>query len=375
MALDRTRLNAALAEAAAAQDQIAVGRSRLAEALAAAANPDAVLWVPDAPSPPPTRGPGAVDLAPQRGGVVRTADSVSAIHAAVSASNPGDTVQVVAGRYGPLTLPKQVPTGYVRVVPAPGAKVDVAAVNLTGAQGLDLRGLNLYGDGARFERSVRCAWRGGVHLVPNTATCFIFHRGCLDIEVEDFLSRGARNTLYAQAFSEADRPRRVKIRRWRSEMVSQDHFFGSRGSEFTVELFTTWGHTESPEHQDGIQIVGLKDSTFRLGEIGGDRAFRDAAIDRNDHGIMVNYTSGETPEGRVPERLVFEDVDIHDQTSTGVSIAGGKGITLRRVHSHDNGRLGSAYDLRVDPDTGNVVTGLVEDGSTFPRRLVTGVAA
>jgi hypothetical protein len=61
-------------------------------------------------------------------------------------------------------------------------------------------------------------------------------------------------------------------------------------------------------------------------------------------------------------------------TSTGVAVAGARGLTLRGVYAHDNGPNGGASDLVIDPDPGNVVTGLVEDGSTFPNRVVSGVS-
>ena len=249
--------------------------------------------------------------------------------------------------------------------PAPGAAVTIASVDLAGASGLDWRGINTTA-GVTFQNTTRVQWRGGTHALSASDIGFLVHAGSRDITVEDVTVRGADCTFYLQASDEASRPTGIVLQRFRSENVHQDHVFISRGSA-TIQDFVMRGHTESPEHQDGVQIVGGKNVTVRRGSIANERAFRDSAGDRNDHGVMINYTPG---EGRVPENITLEDLDIHDMTSTGVAVAGVRGLTLRRVHAHDNGPGGSANDLVLDPDPGNVITGLVEEGNTFPKRSV-----
>ena len=253
----------------------------------------------------------------------------------------------------------------MRVQPAPGAAVTIASVNLTGASGLDWRGINTTA-GVKFQNSSRVQWRGGTHTLTSNDTGFLLHAGSKDITVEDVTVRGADCSFYLQASDEGSRPTGIVLQRFRSENVHQDHVFISRGSA-TIQDFVMGGHTESSEHQDGVQIVGGKNVTVRRGSIANERAFRDGAKDRNDHGVMINYTPG---EGRVPENIALEDVDIHDMTSTGVAVAGVQGLALRRVNAHDNGPGGRANDLVLDPDAGNVITGLVDEGNTFPKKSV-----
>ena len=305
-----------------------------------------------------------MDLTPQ--GATSTApNSPAGIVAAINAAPAGSTVLIPAGNYGAVSVNRQVGTGTVRVQPAPGATVTIAAVNLTGAAGLDWRGINTTA-GVKFQNTSRVQWRGGTHTLTANDTGFLLHAGSRDITVEDVTVRGADCSFYLQASDEGSRPTGIVLQRFRSENVHQDHVFISRGSA-TIQDFTMGGHTESGEHQDGVQIVGGKNVTVRRGTIANDRAFRDSAQDRNDHGVMINYTPG---EGRVPEAITLEDVDIHDMTSTGVAVAGVHGLTLRRVNAHDNGPGGRANDLVLDPDPGNVITGLIEDGNTFPKKAV-----
>ena len=134
------------------------------------------------------------------------------------------------------------------------------------------------------------------------------------------------------------------LQRFRSENVHQDHVFISRGSA-TIQDFVRAG-TPNGQPEAGVQIVGGKNVTVHRGSIANERAFRDGAKDRNDHGVMINYTPG---EGRVPENIALEDVDIHDMTSTGVAVAGVQGLALRRVNAPDNGPGGRANDLVPDP--------------------------
>ena len=336
---------------------------------ATAPTPTAAPTPAPAPAPAPTgTGPMPVDLTPQ--GATRTATATAAgIVAAIDAAPAGSTVLVPGGSYGDVAVDRVVGSGTVRVQPAPGAAVTIASVDLTGASGLDWRGINTTG-GVFFKNTARVQWRGGTHTLTERDTGFYFHSGSRDITVEDVTVRGADCSFYLQSADEASRPTNILIQRVRSEDVHQDHVFISRGSA-TIQDFVLHGHTESAEHQDGVQIVGGKDVTIRRGTMSNDRAFRDGAVDRNDHGVMINYTPG---EGRVPENITLEDLDIHDMTSTGVAVAGVRGLSLNRVHAHDNGPGGGASDLVVDPDPGNVVTGLAEVGCTFSRRSVSGVS-
>lgn len=335
------------------------------------AAPSTTTPAPAAPTPatvaapaPGGLGPRAVDLSPQ--GATRIATNTPAgIVTAINTAPAGSTVLIPGGSYGALAVNRQVSGGTVRVLPAPGATVTIASVNLTGASGLDWRGINTTA-GVRFQNTTGVQWRGGTHTLTSADTGFLIHAGSRDITVEDVTVRGADCSFYLQASDEASRPTGILLQRFRSEDVHQDHVFISRGSA-TIQDFVMHGHTEDAEHQDGVQIVGGKDVTVRRGSISNDRAFRDRAIDRNDHGVMINYTPG---EGRVPERITLEDLDIHDMTSTGVAVAGVRGLILRRVHAHDNGPGGQENDLVIDPDRGNVITGLVEVGNTFPKRVV-----
>lgn len=336
---------------------------------ASAPSPTVAPTPTPATAPAPTGpGPRPVDLTPQ--GATRTATGTAAgIVAAINAAPVGSTVLVPGGTYGAIAVNRQVGSGTVRVQPAPGAAVTIASVNLTGSSGLDWRGINTTA-GVRFQNTTGVQWRGGTHTLTARDTGFLIHSGSRDITIEDVTVRGADCSFYLQAPDEASRPTNILIQRFRSENVHQDHVFISRGSA-TIQDFVMHGHTESAEHQDGVQIVGGKHVTVRRGTMSNDRAFRDGAVDRNDHGVMINYTPG---EGRVPENITLEDLDIHYMTSTGVAVAGVRGLTLNRVHAHDNGPGGRANDFVVDPDPGNVVTGIVEVGCTFPKRYVRGVS-
>ena len=303
--------------------------------------------------------PAGVDTSNQASGTVRTANSDATIVSQINASVAGDTVSIAAGTYGYLTVTKSIASGFIRVVPAAGATVTCAGIDLSSAQGIDIRGINTTGTSTYnnwWQNSSRCRWRGGTHTMSAAGrTAFTVRQGCSDIVIEDVIVNNAAVSFIVQGFSETGRSTNIILQRFRSNNVSQDHVFLSRGDNVIVQDFETFGHTEDPEHQDGVQIVGIKNTIIRRGHIWNTRAFRQAAVDRNDHGVMINYDPAETPEGRVPENITLENLLIHDQTSTGIAVAGCLGVTIRNCTSYDNGLNGGDPGLALDADAGNTI--------------------
>ena len=279
----------------------------------------------------------------------------------LGATPAGDTIVLAAGDYGAVTLSRHVSGGVVRLVPAAGAVPVFGTVALSGS-GLDVRGVDTTGTVTITGQND--AWRGGTHTRQPTANGFMIQDAAADVTVEDVTVRDPKVSFYLQGTA-ARHPQRVTLARYRSEHVNQDHVFGSWGDFVTIRDGVSTGHVNNSDHSDGIQIVGLKDVTISNVEITNTLPFRDEPGDRNDHGIMVNYTPG---EGRVPERITVDGCLIHDQRGTGIAVAGVQGMTVRNTTIVDNGADGNGRDLVVDPDPGNVVTGWVESGNTIGSR-------
>jgi hypothetical protein len=304
-------------------------------------------------------GPRPVSLTTQ--GTVRTASSLASIATAYAASAPGDTIVVDNGSYGALTLARNLASGDVRILPATAGGVTFTRVDVSGAVGLDIRGINT-SDEVYYATSSRIKWRGGVFnpTTPYGPTGHNIRESCYDILIEDTTLNNADCSFFVYADRDSLASDLIVIRHVRSNNVGQDHLFGSRGTHVTVEDSEFYGHTEDAEHQDGFQVVGLKDFTVQRNHYWNSRAFRDGASDRNDHAFMVNYTPGEVggggTAGRIPERGLIENNLIHDMTSTGISIAGGLNMKLRYNTVYDVGASGAATAVIFAPDAGNTVS-------------------
>lgn len=318
------------------------------------------------PGTPGVLGPRTVDISTQ--GTVRDANSAATIVSQINASSAGDTVRIAAGTYGDLTVPKSIASGLIRIVPATAGTVTIASIDMDNAQGLDWRGINTTGaawGNVYFRNSKRCRVRGGTHTNA-AAQVFDIRRLCDDVLIEDVTVEDSYMAFNVTAGAGETVPRNIALQHFRSENVSRDHLFLSRGEWITVQDFECYGITEDVEHQDGVQIVGAKHVMIRRGHIWNDRSFRDGAIDRNDHGIIVNYDPAETPDGRVPEDIHIENMLIHDMTSRGITIAGVQnGLTIRNVTSYDNGASGTGEGLTMDPDSGNIIEDVTVVNSVF----------
>lgn len=313
-------------------------------------------------------GPKLVDLSTQ--GTVRHATTVAEINSQLTASSAGDTVTIAPGTYGAITITRSIGSGLIRLVPSDGVNgsVTLGDVTLSSAQGLDFRGISTTGR-IRYEAAVRCRWRGGIPHVTTDA-CHALRESCSDIIIED---QETATGIYEYVNCYADRDSlasdNVTVRRFRTREVLRDHVFVGRCTNLVIEDFEMFGHTESTEHQDGVQIVGGKGVTIRRGNIWIPRSLRDSASDRNDHGVFINYDPGEvgagSTAGRVPENIVCENLLIHEMTATGIAVAGCLGLTVRNCTVWDNGASGNGLALSVDPDAGNTINGLVLVNNIF----------
>lgn len=319
-------------------------------------------------------GPGAVDVSTQ--GTVRVATSTATIVSQLAASAAGDTVQIAAGTYAQVVTSRSVPSGLIRVVPAPGATVTIAGVNLTGAQGLDWRGINTTAE-VRYSSTVRCRWRGGISTPGATVVGHNIRESCSDLVIEDATVTDPDCGFFLYADRDTLASDNITIQRCRVNNVAQDHIFIGRGTNVVIQDCELFGNIEDPEHSDGVQIVGGKGVTIRRNHIRCTRAFRDGAIDRNDHGIICNYDPGEVggggTAGRVPENITIENNLIHDQTSHGITLAGVLGCTIRNNTVYDNGLSGTELALSVAPDAGNTISNLVLVNNIFNKISISGV--
>lgn len=314
------------------------------------------------PGDPGILGPRpSIDLSTQ--GTVRTANSDATIVSQIAASSAGDTVSIAAGTYGDLTIDTVIAGGFVRIIPTSGlGTVTISSVTIEDAEGLDFRGIDTDDHASDWgnwymRNTKRCRIRGGSHNSQTAATVvFDVRRECDDIIIEDVLVEDSFSPFNVNANPGETVPRNIVLQHFHTEGTKEDHVFLGRGEWITIQDFECYGHTEDAEHQDGVQIVGAKHVMIRRGHIWNDRSFRDAAIDRNDHGVIANYDPAETPDPRVPEDIWIENLLIHDMTSRGLTIAGVQnGLTIRNVTSYDNGEDGDGEGLTMDPDAGNII--------------------
>lgn len=319
-------------------------------------------------------GPKAVDITPQSGGTVRSATSAATLTSALAASVAGDTVTLSNGSYGAFSTSKSIASGLIRIVPLNAGAVTFGRVDLSGAQGLDFRGINTT-DEVYYSSSSRVRWRGGTSTPGATGTGHNVRESCSDLLIEDPTVTNALCSFYFYASTDALASTNITVQRVRSNNVAQDHFFVGRATFLTIQDSEATGHTESTEHQDGVQIVGGKDVTIRRNHFWNTRTFRDAAVDRNDHGIIINYDPAETAPsgpGRKPERITIENNLIHDMTATGIAIAGCLTASIVNNTVYDNGSGGTDNALSVAPDAGNTINGLTVKNNIFSRWSQTG---
>ncbi|MCV2490656.1 hypothetical protein OF117_14940, partial [Geodermatophilus sp. YIM 151500] len=318
---------------------------------------------------PGQRGPGLVDRTPQ--GTVRNANSPQSLQAALEASQAGDTVVLAGGSYGAQSFTRSVTEGLIRITPAAQATVTFGRTTISG-DGLDFRGIDTTDQVTIVSGASNVFWRGGIHTRLGATHGFYVNGAVTAVTVEDVKVRGADCSFYIQGTT-TSLPKGVTLQRFHSENVIQDHVFGSRGSNVTIRDFITSGHTDTTEHSDGVQIVGLKDVLIANGEITNPVSLRDNAYDRHDQGVMINYDPRDG-SGRIPERITIDGLLLRNQTSTGIAVAGVRGLIISNTTGQYNGQRGLGADgLRVDPDPGNVITEFVEKNNTWDRRTVTDV--
>lgn len=298
--------------------------------------------------------PSAGQLVPQVGGTVRNATNAATLTSALASSVAGDTITLSAGSYGAFATAKSIASGFIRIIPVTPGTVTFGRVDLSGAQGLEWLGINTT-DEVYYASGSRIRWRWGTFspTSPFVPTGHNIRESCSDLWIADNMLSNADCSFFLYAGTDAAASTNVLIEHNRSENVGQDHVFGSRGTFVTIRRNELFGHTEDVEHQDGVQVVGLKDWAIVQNHIWHTRAFRDAASDRNDHGVMINYTPG---EGRVPERGLVENNLMHDLTSTAISVAGGLALKFRHNTCYDVGAGGSATAVIFAPDAGNTIT-------------------
>lgn len=310
------------------------------------------------------RGPQPVNVSVQGSAHNATASNLSS----VLASTPvGDTVVLAGGNYGNVTLSASKGTsGTVRLVPAAGATVTFGTVTFSGS-GLDVRGVNTTGQVTVTGQND--FWRGGTHSRTSSQDGFLIRDGAANVTVEDATVTNALVSFYLQGTASLH-PNHVTLARFKSTNVSQDHIFGSWGDYVTIRDGITQDHVNNADHNDGIQIVGLKDVTIYNDLITNSLALRDASGDRNDHGIMVNYDQTDG-SGRVPERITVDSTTISNQRSYGICVAGVLTMTVKNSSVVDNGLSGNGLDVNVYPDPHNQITGWSESNDTIGAQSVT----
>lgn len=311
-----------------------------------------------------TLGPRAVDISTV--GNVLEATSVATIQSQIAAAVNGETVRIANGSYGLVTT-AATKTGLVRIVPESAGGVSIAGVDMSGAAGLDWRGINTTAEVSIDTAAERIFWRGGTAQLTSADIGFDIRDDSDQIVIEDVTILDADASFNLQAASDAAAPTNVIIRHCRSEDVVQDHVFVSRCRYTEIVGCEFFGHTDTAEHSDGVQIVGGKDMKVHRCHIWNTRAFREAATDRNDHGIVVNYDDVEAD--RVPERIRLENLLIHDMTASGISIAGCLGIEISCCTSYSNGASGGDSGLNMTPDAGNVINGARVTNNIFNERV------
>jgi len=320
-----------------------------------------------------TIGPRAIDIT--QIGTIRSATTAATIVSQINASVAGDTVVIAAGSYASVTVPKNIASGFIRIVPASLGAVSIAGVNLTSSQGLDWRGINTTGE-VYYDTCSRIRWRGGTSTPGATLVGHNIRGSCSDVLVEDATVTNPLCGFYLYADRDTNASNLVTIQHNRVNNVAQDHVFFGRGTNVLIEANEFFGNTEDAEHQDGVQIVGGKDAAIRRNHMNAGRTYRDSATDRNDHGIICNYDPSEVgaggTAGRVPERITIENNLIHDQSSYGIALAGILGCVINNNTIYDNGLSGAEVALSVAPDAGNTISGLEIRNNIFNKMSISG---